>query len=104
MDDDAAPGDAPGPSPERQAKLFALLYSADQVEERSNRIYDEILSQSRHIRAGNFTVLGPDDLERLFAGYDHEFFRGRLGEMLHEDGAHPMSFRLSRRLTSAAGQ
>ena len=53
---------------------------------------------------GNFTGIGTDDLERLFAAYDREFFRGRLGEMLHEDGAHPMDFRLSRRLISAAGQ
>jgi hypothetical protein len=102
--DDIPNVDPPGPSPERQAKLFALLYSADEVDERTQRIYDEILSQSPQIRTGNFTLIGIDDLQRLFAGYDHEFFRGRLGEMLHEDGAHPMSFRLSRRLTSAAGQ
>ena len=52
----------------------------------------------------NFTVIGTDDLERLFGLYDREFFRGLLGEMLLEDRAHPMSFRLSRRLTRAAGQ
>jgi hypothetical protein len=93
-----------GPSTERQAKLFALLYSAEEVEERANRIYQGILGQSPQIRTGNFTVIGSDDLERLFAAYDREYFRGRLGEMLHEDGAHPMGFRLSRRLTRAAGQ
>ena len=49
-------------------------------------------------------MIGTDDLERLFAGYDREFFRGRLAEMLLEDEAHPMAFRLSRRLVSAAGQ
>src|SRR5262245_15641275 len=102
--DDAASADAPGPSPERQARLFALLYSAGEVEERSGRIYDEMLGQSPNLRTGNFARIGTDDLERLFAAYDREFFRGRLGEMLHEDGAHPMSFRLSRRLVSAAGQ
>ena len=96
--------DVPGPSLERQAKLFALLYSADEVERRARRIYESMLSQSPQIRAGNFTVIGTDDLQRLFGWYDSAFFRGRLGEMLHEDGAHPMAFRLSRRLVKAAGQ
>ncbi len=104
MDDDAAAGDAPGPSPQRQARFFTLLYSPDEVAARSRRIYDEMLALSKQVREPNFTVIGTDDLERLFAGYDREFFRGRLAEMLLEDGAHPMGFRLSRRLTSAAGQ
>ena len=99
-----APADSPGPSHERQARLFALLYSPEEVEERFRRIYRELLSQSPHVKTGNFTRLGTDDLERLFAGYDREYFRGRLAEMLLEDEAHPMSFRLSRRLVSAAGQ
>lgn len=102
--DDPASADAPGPGIERQARLFALLYPAEEVEERSRRIYDEMLGQSPNLGTGNFTRIGTDDLERLFAAYDREFFRGRLGEMLLEDGAHPMDFRLSRRLTSAAGQ
>ena len=96
--------DAPGPNIERQAKLFALLYSANEVEDRASRIYEATLAQSLQIRDGNFTMIGTDDLERLFSWYDREFFRGRLGEMLVEDGAHPMVFRLSRRLVSAAGQ
>jgi hypothetical protein len=104
MDDDTALAGTPGPSLERQARLFALLYSAGEVAERFRRIYDEMLAQSPQIKAGNFTVIATDDLERLFAGYDREFFRGRLAEMLLEDGAHPMAFRLSRRLVSAAGQ
>src|SRR5262249_19851814 len=74
-----------------------------EVEERWRRIYDEVLGQSPNLHTGNFTRIGTDDLERLFATYDREFFRGRLGEMLPEDGAHPMDFRLSRRLGSAAG-
>lgn len=102
--DDAATGDATGPGIQRQARLFSLLYSADEVADRSRRIYDEMLGRSPNLDTGNFTRIGPDDLERLFAAYDREFFRGRLGEMLLEDGAHPMDFRLSRRLTSAAGQ
>jgi hypothetical protein len=104
MNEIAPHADDPGPNPERQAKFFALLYSAGEVEDRVRRIYDAMLDQSPQIRTGNFTVIGSDDLERLFALYDREFFRGRLAEMLHEDGAHPMAFRLSRRLVRAAGQ
>jgi hypothetical protein len=96
--------DAPGPNSERQAKLFALLYSPVEVQDRVARIYEATLAQSRQIRDGNFTLIGTDDLERLFMWYDREFFRGRLGEMIVEDEAHPIAFRLSRRLVSAAGQ
>ncbi len=104
MNDSALYLDAPGPNIERQAKLFALLYSVGEVADRVMRIYEAMLAQSPQIREGNFTVIGTDDLERLFFWYDREFFRGRLGEMVLEDEAHPIAFRLSRRLVSAAGQ
>ena len=96
--------DAPGPNTERQAKLLALLYSASEVADRVQRIYATILAQSLQIQQGNFTLIGTDDLEQLFFWYDREFFRGRLGEMALEDGAYPITFRLSRRLVKAAGQ
>jgi hypothetical protein len=96
--------DTPGPNPERQAKLFVLLYSAVEVENRVRRIYEAMLTQSRQIHEGNFRLIGTDDLERLFSWYDREFFRGRLAEMILEDGAYPVTFRLSRRLINAAGQ
>ena len=104
MNDAELYSDAPGPNRERQAKLFVLLYSADEVESRVRRIYDAVLTQSPQIRESNFRLIGTDDLERLFHWYDREFFRGRLGEMVLEDEAHPVAFRLSRRLVSAAGQ
>src|SRR3954454_24890991 len=96
--------DAPGPGRERQAKLAPLLFSPGEVSSRARRVYETMLEQSAQIRTGNFTVIGSDDLELMFSFYDREFFRGFLGEMLMEDRAHPMAFRLSRRLTRAAGQ
>jgi hypothetical protein len=96
--------DGPGANSERQAKFFVLLYSAPDVDARKARIYESLLAQSPQVREANFQLIGTDDLERLFNWYDREFFAGRLGEMLMEDEAHPMSFRLSRRLVSAAGQ
>lgn len=93
-----------GPGPSRQARLAALLYSGADVTARARRIYAAMLDESRHVREGNFTVIAPADLELLFRLYDAEFFRGLLAEMLDEDGAHPMAFRLSRRLIRSAGQ
>jgi len=98
------PLDPPGPGRSRQAKLSALLYGAEGVSARSTRIYEAVLDESPRIRAGNFTVIAAADLELLFRLYDAEFFRGLLAEMLAEDGAHPMGFRLSRRLIRSAGQ
>ncbi len=102
-DTDPSEPTGPGPSPQRQARLFTLLYSADEVQQRSRQIYDEMLARSPNLQTANFTRIGADDLERLFAAYDREFFRGRLSEMLLEDRALPMGFRLSGRLVRAAG-
>ena len=63
-----------------------------------------MLAQSPRFARAILRLIGTDDLERLFFWYDREFFRGRLGEMVLEDEAHPVAFRLSRRLVSAAGQ
>lgn len=98
------PLESSGPGRSRQAKLTALLYGREDVLARSRRIYEAVLDESPRIRAGNFTVIAAADLEHLFRLYDAEFFRGLLAEMLAEDGAHPMGFRLSRRLIRAAGQ
>lgn len=102
--DDGSWPEAPGPGRPRQARLAALLYAPEAVRERSRRIYEAVLDESPRIRAGNFATIGADDLERLFHLYDATFFRGCLSEMLQEDRAYPMAFRLSRRLTRAAGQ
>lgn len=93
-----------GPGRPRQARLAALLYAPEQVRERCRRIYEAVVDESPSVRSGNFAKIGSDDLERLFRLYDAEFFRGCLSEMLQEDVAYPMAFRLSRRLTRAAGQ
>lgn len=93
-----------GPSLRRQAKLASLLYAPEEARTRTRRIYEELLDGSPQVRSGNFTKIASDDLERLFHLYDRGFFRGFLAEMLQEDRAYPMAFRLSRRLTRAAGQ
>lgn len=104
LGDDPTWSEAPGPGRSRQARLASLLYAPADVRARSRRIYESVLDESPRIRSANFTTIGADDLERLFHLYDAAFFRGSLAEMLQEDRAYPMAFRLSRRLTRAAGQ
>jgi hypothetical protein len=93
-----------GPGPERQARLTSLLHLAGDAEARAARIYREMLEESPNLKTGRIEAIGVADLERLFRLYDREFFSGYLAEMLLEDGAHPMAFRLSGRLTRSAGQ
>jgi hypothetical protein len=88
----------------RQARLASLHHTPDEVGEKSRQIYDIVLARSQHIRDGNFTALGVADLRLLFTLYDDAFFDGLLQPMLCEDGAHVVAFRLSSRLTRAAGQ
>ncbi|WP_240911289.1 SprT-like family protein [Paludisphaera soli] len=104
LGDEATWSEASGPGRPRQARLASLLYAPAEARDRSRRIYAAVLDESPRIREGNFETIGADDLERLFHLYDAAFFRGSLSEMLQEDRAYPMAFRLSRRLTRAAGQ
>jgi hypothetical protein len=84
--------------------LTSLFHSAADAEVRAGRIYREMIEESPNFKNGTIEAIGVDDLDRLFRLYDREFFSGYLAEMLLEDRAHPMSFRLSSRLTRSAGQ
>lgn len=67
----------------------------------AGEIYESALRASRYLTRGNFTSIHPSDLERLFDLYDERFFDGGCRKML---GATPLTFRLSKRMTSAAGK
>ena len=95
---------APALTPSARPSCLSCFILRPRSRPGTRRIYESLLAQSPQVRDGNFRLIGTDDLERLFDWYDREFFRGRLGEMLMEDEAHPVTFRLSRRLVSAAGQ
>lgn len=83
---------------------MALLHAADEVAERNELVYQEMLRHSENVRAGNFTALGPADLRLLFGLYDVGFFNGLLGRMLREDGIGEVALRPSPRMTRAAGK
>ena len=74
---------------------------AQQVSARTAQIHAAVLEKSRYISAANFTRIHPSDLELLFAEYDAKFFDGRVKASL---GSIPLSFGLSKRMTSAGGK
>ena len=70
------------------------------IQDRVQRIHQELLAQSRNIRQPNFTSIHTRDLEYLFAAYDERFFGGYCRQALNGSRIH---FRLSRRMTRAGG-
>jgi hypothetical protein len=89
---------------DRPAQVLAINHDRDAVSSRTRRIYDSVLKQSAAVREGNFTTVGADDLRTLFDLYDFLFFSGLLSGFLRQDGASPVMFRLSDRMTRAAGK
>lgn len=81
-----------------------LLESACQAEQRAGHL-EEIkeltLRKSPYLDQPNFRSIHPDDLRRMFELYDDRFFGGACRQAL---GRWPLSFRLSRRMTSAGGK
>ncbi len=67
----------------------------------TDEIAEELLGRSAHIRAPNFTDIGPDDLAFLFTAYDGRFLDGLCART---PGPDALSFRLSRRMTRAGGK
>ncbi len=72
-----------------------------EIAARTRSIYEEALRHSNYLNAGNFKSIHPADLKRLFDLYDEQFFGGGCRLAL---GTAPLSFRLSKRMTQAAGK
>lgn len=76
----------------------------EEINRRISTIYSQVLSQSRHLRVGNFTTVSAADLECLFGLYDGWFFRGLIQKYFHHAPVSKLRFRLSRRMTRAGGK
>ncbi len=61
---------------------------------------EELLAGSRHLRGRDFERIHADDLAELLAIYDRRFLGGAIRRLL---GGESLSFRLSRRMSSAGG-
>ncbi len=72
------------------------------IEQRRQAIYRELLKASKDLDKGNFDAIHDNDLQRLFDLYDRYFFDGHINRLI--EGIPPLlTFRLSRRMTRAAG-
>ena len=87
----------------RPELLQALKNSSDVVAHKCTGIHNQVIAGTR---GGATDVRGLDEtvLKYLFGLYDQEFFEGLLTRMLKEDGAGDVAFRISGRLTRAAGK
>ncbi len=70
---------------------------------RRKAVRSSLIRRSSNVTQGNFDKLAPKDLRILYEEYDSEFFDGFLQDQLTELDSPPVSFRLSKRMTSAAG-
>ena len=82
--------------------LHTTRLPAQEIAARTREIYQTMLAESRCLRRGNFTAIETADLRRLFEQYDQTFFHGKCGELVHTNNT--LRFRLSKRMTSAAGK
>jgi len=79
---------------------LSLRLPEESIHERFLQIQQDVLAHSRYVREPNFTAIHPQDLEFLFAAYDHRFFAGLCQRAL--DGCR-IKFRLSARMTKCGG-
>jgi hypothetical protein len=79
----------------------SVSFDAQWISACAARISAVVLETSEYLDSHNFSVIHPDDLKLLFAEYDARFFDGQIKASL---GAIPLSFGLSRRMTSAGGK
>ena len=76
----------------------------DFITAKTTAIYGAMLGESRQMRESNFTVIGTDDLARLFRLYDDQLFGGWLAANVAAKAADPLIFRLSSTMTSCGWQ
>lgn len=73
----------------------------EEIARRTGQIHQALLAESRNLGVGNFISIAPIDVERMFQRYDEAFFAGQIQRAL---GATPLTFRFSKRMTSAGGK
>ena len=86
---------------EFQHKIARERTPREVVLSRTRSISEELLVRSDCVDGLNFKSIHPTDIELLFNLYDEQFFDGACRESL---GEAPLSFRLSKRMTQAAGK
>lgn len=80
--------------------LQASRPSLDEISVETAEIREELLADSDYLTKANFDSFSPADLERMFDEYDERFFDSQCRAML---GKRPLTFRISKRMTSTGG-
>lgn len=76
----------------------------DDIGALTSAIHGRALEASRHIRQGDFEAFASEDLEQLFDLYDGALFNGLFRRLLARPGEGPLTFRISRTMTSAGAK
>jgi hypothetical protein len=84
--------------------LLALSNSPETISAKTAAIGAALLRQSRNVHEPNFSSIHTDDLDRLFALYDAEFFGNWLARTVIAKSGNPITFRLSSTMTRAGGK
>lgn len=90
------------PLAEFRTQLQTTRLPDTEIQMRRKLIYQEMLAESRCVTRGNFTAIETSDLKRLFKKYDAIYFGGKCEEFTATPNT--LRFRLSNRMTSAAGK
>jgi len=85
----------------RLALARARPLEGPEIASRRLRIRALVLASSAHVDAPDFEAIHPQDLRRMLAAYDREFFEERLAPAL---AGRPLRLAFSRRMTSAGGR
>jgi len=81
--------------------VMSLRLPEESIAQRVAEIQRDLLAQSRHLQAGNFSAIHVADLEFLFNAYDSRFLGGLLRPAL---AGRSLTFHLSPRMTRAGGK
>jgi len=69
----------------------------------SQLVYNYMLTNSLHVRSGNFKDICNADLGLLFQITDEQYFDGKVARLCEQTADRPLSFRLSTRMTTSGG-
>ena len=92
------------PSSSLVVSLISKNSSVAEVQRLSQQIHDLMLQGPASLGSSNFRAIGPADLWRMYQHYDRLFFEGTLSAAVLEACRGALSFRVSERMTSAAGK
>jgi hypothetical protein len=94
-------GEESGMATELQRIAETSMPTPEEIKSKTEEIYRRVLAESKYVDGGNFTTIHTTDLAKLFSLYDSFFLDDQCRASLADV---PLVFRLSRRMTKAAGK